>query len=386
LTHKTLPTAFAPAERANTAEVRRQNKTIFDSTIIKPLLNSLPNLVLILNRQRQAVFINQAVAGAAGSRVKALLGMRPGEILDCAHHKENDGGCGTTRFCETCGAVKAILQSQEGRHSVQECRVTSPSGDALDLRIWASPLTLASEPYTVFTVADISDEKRRRALERVFYHDLLNSMSGVRGALELMAEAPKDDQKRLLEIIDQASERALQEINAQRQLAAAEANELALNITNFSAQGLLMELISSCRLLPAARGKHVALLPVKPDFTVTSDRLVLGRVITNMLKNAVEASADNDRVTLFGRLVKGQARFSVHNPAVMPAEVRLQIFQRSFSTKGAGRGLGTYSIKLLTERYLKGKASFTSAEGKGTTFNVEIPQSIKAKDKAGTAG
>lgn len=41
----------------------------------------------------------------------------------------------------------------------------------------------------------------------------------------------------------------------------------------------------------------------------------------------------------------------------MPRTSQLQIFQRSFSTKGKGRGLGTYSIKLLTERYLKGTAS-----------------------------
>ena len=38
----------------------------------------------------------------------------------------------------------------------------------------------------------------------------------------------------------------------------------------------------------------------------------------------------------------------------MPDEVKAQIFERSFSTKGRGRGIGTYSIKLLTERYLEG--------------------------------
>ncbi|MBK7188571.1 MAG: hypothetical protein IPH86_07860 [bacterium] len=58
----------------------------------------------------------------------------------------------------------------------------------------------------------------------------------------------------------------------------------------------------------------------------------------------------------------------------MPRTVQLQVFQRSFSTKGRDRGIGTYSIKLLTEKYLGGKASFVSDEGQGTTFSVTLPR------------
>jgi signal transduction histidine kinase len=57
----------------------------------------------------------------------------------------------------------------------------------------------------------------------------------------------------------------------------------------------------------------------------------------------------------------------------MPKEVQMQIFQRSFSTKGKGRGIGTYSIKLLTETYLGGKVSFRSEERHGTTFRIDLP-------------
>jgi sensor histidine kinase regulating citrate/malate metabolism len=57
----------------------------------------------------------------------------------------------------------------------------------------------------------------------------------------------------------------------------------------------------------------------------------------------------------------------------MPEEVKLQVFKRSFSTKGKGRGLGTYSIKLLTEKFLKGKVYFISEENFGTEFTIEIP-------------
>ena len=50
--------------------------------------------------------------------------------------------------------------------------------------------------------------------------------------------------------------------------------------------------------------------------------------------------------------------FSVHTPQVMPPEVQMQVFQRSFSTKAkTGRGIGTHSMKLLGERYLGGRVA-----------------------------
>jgi signal transduction histidine kinase len=58
----------------------------------------------------------------------------------------------------------------------------------------------------------------------------------------------------------------------------------------------------------------------------------------------------------------------------MPERVQLQVFQRSFTTKGGtGRGLGTHSMKLIGERYLKGKVSFASREPDGTTFTLAVP-------------
>ncbi|MBY9021718.1 MAG: histidine kinase, partial [Candidatus Lokiarchaeota archaeon] len=62
----------------------------------------------------------------------------------------------------------------------------------------------------------------------------------------------------------------------------------------------------------------------------------------------------------------------VHNPGFIPQNIQLQIFNRSFSTKGHGRGLGTYSMKLLSS-FLKGTVTFTTSEENGTTFNVTIP-------------
>ncbi|MBW1783058.1 MAG: sensor histidine kinase, partial [Deltaproteobacteria bacterium] len=83
------------------------------------------------------------------------------------------------------------------------------------------------------------------------------------------------------------------------------------------------------------------------------------------------AGREDDRVVLW-----------VHNESAMPKSSQLQVFQRSFSTKGKGRGLGTYSIKLLTERYLNGSASFTSTEAEGTTFQISLPLHLDGSSDA----
>ena len=57
----------------------------------------------------------------------------------------------------------------------------------------------------------------------------------------------------------------------------------------------------------------------------------------------------------------------------MPDDAQLQIFQRSFSTKcEPGRGLGTYSMKLLGERFMGGVVDFTSRAPEGTTFRLHF--------------
>jgi signal transduction histidine kinase len=91
-----------------------------------------------------------------------------------------------------------------------------------------------------------------------------------------------------------------------------------------------------------------------------------------MIKNALEATPAGGTVRLEVRPEDGAREIAVHNPGAMPREAQLQIFQRSFSTKGRGRGLGTYSMKLLSG-YLDAELSFSSSEQEGTTFRLRLP-------------
>ncbi len=374
-----LPTEFAPAGRARPEETAAQAERFLAlCPDLQAILDAVPDIVIALNRQRQIVFANRSALTLTGRQMTQLLGLRPGEALNCVHAFEREGGCGTTAFCSTCGAVRAILASQRGQSDVQECRIlVRDSNDALDLRVWATPYRMDGEELTIFTVQDIRDEKRRQVLERIFFHDVLNIAGAISTAAQIIQEMKPSELQDLPELLNTMTEQLIEEIKAQRDLLSAENHELVVQPEAVDAQALLRTLVESYRQHQVAQGRAVQLaLPPGPAIIV-SDPTLLRRVLGNMLKNALEATPAGGTVTLGYRLEGDEIEFWVHNPTAMPRDVQLQVFQRSFSTKGRGRGLGTYSMKLLTERYLGGRITFDSSPTTGTTFRATYPRTLQ---------
>ncbi len=97
-----------------------------------------------------------------------------------------------------------------------------------------------------------------------------------------------------------------------------------------------------------------------------------------MLKNACEAEAEKDRppITISWGEIDEKISIAVHNHAIIPPEISLQLFRKFHSTKGKGRGVGTFSIKVLTERYLGGNVVVDSHPERGTTFKIILPLTI----------
>ena len=121
------------------------------------------------------------------------------------------------------------------------------------------------------------------------------------------------------------------------------------------------------------RSRNIDLDGDSVDTEFLTDQTLLRRVVGNMVKNGLEASGEGETVRLACKSSKTGIEFLVHNPRYMPRHIQLQVFQRSFSTKGPNRGLGTYSMKLLGEQYLRGKVTFTTSEEIGTTFKIWLP-------------
>lgn len=376
-------TEFASPERSSNEKIVKQSEFFKGHFFMDELMHHIPDMVMILNKNRQIVYINKSTLEAAGVKdPDKAMGMRPGELLGCKHSSINSGGCGTSSFCRYCGAVNAILESQKGRFKVDECRITTvtPEGEeALDLRAWASPINVKREPFTFIVFVNIAEEKKKLFLERIFLHDIMNTAVALRGFSQLIDSESKEDEELKNEFLGRISflsERIVDEINAHRQLVAAENNELKLDIKKIKSKPFLEKLFNTYNRPDVLENRHLVTDWTSADAEFESDPILLGRVVGNMIKNAIEASVPGETITMGCRKDGDRIFFWVHNNTYMPENIRLQLFKRSFSTKGAGRGLGTYSMKYLTDKYLKGNISFSTSEPEGTVFEAQYPLSL----------
>jgi nitrogen-specific signal transduction histidine kinase len=378
MTRKTNSTQFAPAERTSDLVLSQQSYILGNESSLIEILNAISTFVVILNKERQIVFGNKSFLDFLEKKDLAdITGQRVGEVMGCVNSTKTDGGCGTTDFCSMCGAVNAMLNAQDGKVDVQECRITvDDESRAFDLRVMAAPFDIKGDEFTVFSILDIADEKRKDVLERIFMHDLLNIAGGLRGFSRLLSSATEDELTRYSFIVNELAERLVNEIEAHKELMQAENHELEVQAKSISTRELLLRVREIYLNHNVAKERSIVIDPAAEEHPMQSDESLLTRVLGNMLKNALEAISPGETVTISccrkGELI----RFSVKNPGMIPKNVGLQIFQRSFSTKGSGRGLGTYSMKLLSEQYLKGKVGFSSSAEKGTHFFGEYPLSI----------
>ncbi|RME56392.1 MAG: sensor histidine kinase [Deltaproteobacteria bacterium] len=377
-------TAFAPAERVDAETISRDHHLIMQSALLDHLARTIPCILMVLNQERQVVYYNRRLLALRDeSGDEAILGRRPGEIFGCIHARAAAGGCGTTEYCKVCGATTTVLLSQVKEETVEdECTICTHHGAVYEFRVWASPYQCHDQSFTVVTFLDIRDEKRREALERTFFHDIndiLNVLIGYTGLLEeidLLEDL--EDAEAFLEAIQTTAWRLHEEIEAQRRLLEAERGELVLRLSPIDPNTLLYEVKALFSQAAEFREREIVLDTHAEGGEIESDPVLLRRILANMVKNALEATSPEDQIEISCHGDRHSVRFQVHNPGYIPRSVQLQIFRRSFSTKGKGRGVGTYSMKLLGERYLKGKVWFTSTKGEGTTFYLSLPRQIPA--------
>lgn len=367
-------TLFAPAERKSEKEIFRETKIISERRLVSQFLDSVQDILVVLNQERQIVYANRnLLAWMNLENAEQVCGLRFGEAIGCIHAREMEGGCGTSEYCRTCGVTRAILSSQNGQQENQECRIIRADGAALDLRVKTSPITIDGEKFVVLTAINIAHEKRLTTLEQVFFRDISATASGLQDFSLKLRDASLAELDSLNDKLQILTEQLLEEIATQRDISAAENNSLEIHTDTLNTLEIFYHLSQLFHTRPNAQDVQLVLDENAQNATFVSDRRLLSRVLGQMIKNALEASQSGEQVHMGCQKADGSIRFWVHNTAFMQRSMQLQIFQRSFTTKEDGRGLGTYTIKLLTEKYLKGQAHFTSTPENGTRFWIELP-------------
>jgi len=369
---------FATPERTEKNILKWEIGHFADMKILKYFLDVVPNIITVLNENRQIVFANKTFSDALGLSDPSLLhGKRPGEALDCIYSDLNDAGCGTSRFCRNCHGVRSILNCLDGNANTMECTILrKDSKPPLELRVTSYPFNVNNSKYVVFSAVDICHEKRRRVLEKTFFHDISNSLTGVQGYAEILENQDLGHANEWVKKMSFCVREAVEELFSQKTLLAAEDSELQINKGVINSIDILNSATSvfSFELNNSNNNGKIIIDKKSENFEFITDRTLLSRVLINMVKNGIEASPEKPVIIGCYRRGDDNVLFRVSNSGYMSEDIQAQIFKRSFSTKGKGRGIGTYSMKLLTEKYLNGKVSFTSNKDEGTTFFVDLPK------------
>jgi K+-sensing histidine kinase KdpD len=360
-------------------EVRSERLLIDSLEFFKDIFNSISTVTLVLNSSRQIIFAsNDFLKMFQLISDTSIVGTRPGEALLCVHAEESPYGCNNSSSCSLCGLFQAVLESDKKNQKVtKEARLTTNKDNtakSFELSVTSVPIKLSNHKIYMVTMTDISSEKRKKQLEKIFIHDLVNSAGGISGLSDILEYSKNEDSKKqVIDVIGKTSKVLLEQILSFRHILSAESGELEVNNLELESNDVIEEALSlvlNNKSLKANIVKDSESINLK----LTTDKVLLSRILVNMLKNAAEAENSADSIIYIGSTQDhDKIKFWVKNNTIIPRDIQKQIFQRSFSTKGGNRGLGTYSMKLLGETYLKGKVGFYSNDIDGTIFYFELP-------------
>jgi len=372
-----MNTKYAPADRSTIENLLESNLSLDKITYLNEIFCSLSFIFCILDKNRQIVYTNDTLLKTLEvENIEQLLGKRFGEAINCRFAFEEEGGCGTSEHCRYCGAVNSMLECQKtGVKTTSECRIrriVNGFENFLDVEVTATPFVHDNSVFTIFSLIDITDRKRRAIIEKIFFHDIMNVASGLQGFFELFNSIDEEEQQSFVQMGASLCQQIIDEISTQRLLAQAEHHELIVSSKTIGSLEFIQQIAVDLQFLDVARGKNIVISENSEAVTFQSDPVLLRRILNNMVKNALEASTAGQTVTISVKNNDQKLKFSVHNPRFIPREIEMQVFMRSFSTKGTQRGLGTYSMKILGEQYLGGTVDFTTSESEGTTFFIVL--------------
>jgi signal transduction histidine kinase len=215
-------------------------------------------------------------------------------------------------------------------------------------------------------------------------HELRTPLSSIVGYVELLREEMDDqplseaERQRFLEIVERNARRLQRLVGDLLFVARLEAGKLDLQETDIDLSQTARDSVEAARRQAERAG--VALQEeIAEGISMYGDADRLGQVMDNLLSNALKFTPKDGEVGL--RLVArdGNAQVEVWDTGIgIPLEDQSRLFERFFRSSSAtdaavpGVGLGLSITRAIVESH-EGELSFTSVEGRGTTFRVQLP-------------
>jgi len=233
-------------------------------------------------------------------------------------------------------------------------------------------------------------ERVRDDLMKMIVHDLKTPLTSVLATLEMLSDGDFGEvttpQKVAIGDVESKSEDLLALIDDILEVARIEETNITLTLAPMAPAALLAELVHEWghRFQQEQTTASVSVADDAPVFT--GDKGLIKRVFSNLIQNAVTHSSSPVHLELAARRAGHGVLFTVSdNGPGIPSEYHEVIFRKfgqvemPRTPRTRSSGLGLTFCKLVVERH-RGRIWVNSAEGKGSSFYIELPVDPAAMD------
>ena len=333
------------------------------------VMQGLGDGLLLFNSEGRAVLVSPSVEKFLGGRPDDLRGRRVSEIFPARHPLR-----GALRIegdsIEPVEGTEVTLEGSAGRRRIGvSAQAVREHGKRM-----GTLLTL----HDLETIERIGNQlqisERLAALGRVtagVAHEVKNPLNSMRLWLEVLKgnmpvePEPQQAVKMLDSEIDRLDRAVKTFLNFTKPV------EISLEETDLRA--LLDEVLDAARPSIAKAGLELR-MDIPGEFPpVLIDRQLIHQAVLNLLLNACQFTDPGGRITLTLRRSGELAAIAVADTGRgISAEDRNKIFQLFHTTRPGGTGIGLANAFRFVQLH-NGRIEFESEEGRGTTFQVELP-------------
>ena len=279
-------------------------------------------------------------------------------------------------------AVASAIRSLAGGN--YESRADVRGGDevaqlAADVNALAARLSEAQEQRQAL-------DRERHELTAAISHDLRTPLASVRAMVEALADrvvVDPEETQRYFAIMRREVERLDRMIDDLFELAQTDAGALTLDRRPLALQEVAAEVVDAMQARSQQREVSLSLQIEGEPPQLSLDGARMERVVSNLVRNAVEYTPEGGRVTVGVFAENGCVSLRVSNtgPGIDEADLP-RVWDRFYRAEksrqrqngGDGGGLGLAIVKGFVEAH-GGSVGAASAPGEGTTFTIRLPRS-----------
>ena len=222
-------------------------------------------------------------------------------------------------------------------------------------------------------LAQSEREEAWREMAKQVAHEIKNPLTPMRLTVQSFQRKFDPNDPNIRQKIDDYSKTLIQQIDTMSSVASAFSNFASMP----AQQNETLNVVDIVELtLDIFNEDYIEFVSDSKEVITKIDRTQLIRIITNLVKNAIQAIPEDQIEKSIRVSVKKENNNAIiavsDNGKGIANEDFNRIFEPKFTTKSSGMGLGLGIIKNIIENY-NGTITFESKINKGTTFSVSLP-------------